>query len=544
PATGVLVALLALAGEGVDVLALRRIAARHPEGIGPVGAGERRLAVATAAFQALTIAACVVIGWAFVPHGDSRFFAATFLIGTAINAGVVRPFHPASTDARLAIYALTLIGLAGHDMFWATPPMAMSPGQGLFLVGALMMALLTAAFMDHVARTHAARTRFEHDLLREKHRLALSQVALESQMDEIRRLAAVAENSNDSVSILDDDGNIRWVNRTFERLTGYALHEVLGKPLETTLYAATNPPETLAMLRAARSERHAVRAEVLVCHRDGREIWFDSARSPMTDAAGRPIGTLVVGREITEAKTREAELARAREAAEAAARARAQFLATMSHEIRTPMNGVIATAELLADTPLDPDQARYVATIVDSGHALLTIINDILDLSRLQSGQPVLNARAFELDDCLRAVVDLLRPEAARRGLELRLEIDGRAGRVVGDDGRLRQIVLNLVGNALKFTEAGHVAVGARTAPGSGGLCRIEIAVADTGIGIPPDRLDTVFDSFTQADGEIGRRYGGTGLGLTISRLIARQMGGDITATSRPGEGSRFVLTL
>jgi two-component system, sensor histidine kinase len=265
--------------------------------------------------------------------------------------------------------------------------------------------------------------------------------------------------------------------------------------------------------------------------------------SPVLGPDGRPEVFISVERDITEAKAHAAALSEARLAAEAAALAKSQFLAAMSHEIRTPMNGVIGMAELLEDTSLEPIQRHYVATIIESGRALVTIINDVLDLSKLQAEKTDLLADPFSVNACVARAVDLLQPSALKKGITLSAELAPDLAFSIGDAGRLRQILLNLLGNAVKFTTKGgvKVTVGHQR---QGRFDQIDLRVADSGIGIAADRLGQVFDDFVQADGSIAQHFGGTGLGLTISRLLAQRMGGDISVASAPGEGSVFTLNL
>ena len=261
-----------------------------------------------------------------------------------------------------------------------------------------------------------------------------------------------------------------------------------------------------------------------------------------------PEGDLVsLAVDITDTIRRERDLERARDAAEAAARAKSAFLANMSHEIRTPMNGVVAMADLLRETALTDEQATYADTIRNSGEALLVIINDILDYSKIDARKLVLHPESFDLRQTILEIFQLMRPGLEGKALELRLEHDPQVpGTVIGDRGRIRQILTNLIGNAVKFTQAGHVTVAVRAAPPPHpkGRMPIRVTVEDTGIGIAPEMQKHVFGEFNQVESEATRRFDGTGLGLAITQRLVSLMEGEIWLTSEPGRGSVFGFAM
>ena len=331
------------------------------------------------------------------------------------------------------------------------------------------------------------------------------------------------------------------MNEAILERSGWSREELLGRPWQLFL-ADANPPGLAERISAA-TRAGGFQGDLLNVTRSGEVFWV-ALRTSILRRDGAIAGFVSISRDIGDRKRAEAELTAARDAAEAASRAKTEFLANISHEIRTPMNAVIGMAGLLLDTALTPEQRDYVETIRTSGDTLLTLLNDVLDFSKMESERLELESRPFSLRDAVEDSFDLVAPSAAGKGLDLAYRVDPSVpAMLLGDVTRVRQVLLNLLSNAVKFTQSGEVLLRASARREGARAHRIEIVVRDTGIGIPKARLDRLFRSFSQIDPSTTRQFGGTGLGLAICKRLAEKMGGGISAEST-GRGSTFRVTL
>lgn len=299
------------------------------------------------------------------------------------------------------------------------------------------------------------------------------------------------------------------------------------------------------VIQSLSKDKSQAMAKMRAVTHDGRIRWSHSTAKLVRDPSGRPISVWAFVRDIHHEQKQEKALEEAKDNAIAASKAKSEFLANMSHEIRTPMNGILGMAELLGNTTIDSRQKEFVDVINNSASALLTIINDILDFSKIEAGALELDPVPFDLKSAVNDVTSLLVSKAQEKGLELVINYPAvMPSRFIGDGGRIRQVVTNLIGNAIKFTKDGHITVTVSVSEPRDGLACIRMDISDTGIGIPADKLNHIFDKFTQADGSTTRVYGGTGLGLAITKSIVEMMDGRISVTSEIGHGSQFSIQI
>lgn len=346
------------------------------------------------------------------------------------------------------------------------------------------------------------------------------------------------------VTISDIQGRFTYVNGKFTEISQYSSAEVLGQS-ESIVNSGYHPRSFFKEMRDTLQAGKVWRGEICNRKKDGSLYWVEATLVPFLDAEGRPCQYLGIYTDITGRKQVETELTEARDHALEAARLKSEFLATMSHEIRTSMNAIMGMAELLQDTVLSAEQRDCIGTLRQSGENLLRIINDILDFSKIEAGKLRIEREDFRLLEVIESVLDALTPSARQKRISLMSYVAPEIPPALqGDPGRIRQVLINLVGNAVKFTAQGSVTVRAALELGDDTQSTVHISVADTGMGIPAQVVKKLFQPFTQADGSTTRKYGGTGLGLSICKNLVNMMGGEIGVDSEPGKGSTFWFTI
>ena len=410
----------------------------------------------------------------------------------------------------------------------------------LLLLAAQMRRVRAAKRSAEAARAEAERSK--EDAEAAKQEAERGRRAAEALSEERRLLDTLIDNMPDYIYVKDAGSRFVVANRAVAELMGVKNPaDLLGKtdfdyfPKElATAFFSDEQAIVQSGQPLVNQEERAVDAQ-------GNAKWTSTSKVPWRDKSGEVIGIMGIGRDITRRRNAEEELKQAKEAAEAANQAKSEFLATMSHEIRTPMNGIIGMTELVLDTELNSEQREHLGLVRLSAESLLSIINDILDFSKIEAGKLELELIPFDLREGLGETMKALSCRAHQKGLELIYEIQPDVPEaLMGDPGRIRQILVNLVGNAIKFTERGEIFVSVEEQSHAEGASVLHFSVRDSGIGVPREKQKTIFEAFSQADGSMTRKYGGTGLGLSISKKLVELMGGRIWMESEPDQGSTF----
>ena len=366
--------------------------------------------------------------------------------------------------------------------------------------------------------------------------------ALRSSEEMFRQLA---ENIREVFWIMPpEEDEVPYVSPAFEQVWGRSRESLYKDPFSWVESIHPDDRERARLLLTRQVQGEPVLREYRIRTPEGLEKWIRDRAFPVRDQSDKVIRIVGIAEEITEQKRYETELIQAREAADVANQAKSEFLANMSHEIRTPMNGIIGMTELALDTALESTQREYLNAVKYSADALMRVINDILDFSKIEAGKLDLDPVEFSLRDCIGHAMKTLSVQAHEKDLELACSVPpGLVDVMVGDSVRLQQVVLNLLGNAIKFTDRGEVVLSVRLEASEVDSITLHFAITDTGIGIPAEKQKVIFEPFTQADTSTTRKYGGTGLGLAITLRLIEMMGGRIWVESEPGKGSTFHFT-
>ncbi|HKR63814.1 MAG TPA: response regulator, partial [Thermoanaerobaculia bacterium] len=367
---------------------------------------------------------------------------------------------------------------------------------------------------------------------------------LRDMSEERKSYRHIIEHANEIIYRTDYRGTFTYVNPASERITGYEEHELIGRHFVELIDPDYRESATHFYLHQFRTREASTYFEFPMITKSGARIWMGQNVLTVSDG-DRVLGYEAIARDITQRKGVEEELARARDAALQSVRAKSEFLANVSHELRTPLNGVLGMTGLLVGTPLTPEQREYADVIRSSGESLLTIVNDVLDLSRIEAGKLPIAPIDFDLDDLVESVLEQFAARAAAKRIKFRSQIAPDVVRALhGDSHRIRQVLLNLVGNAVKFTDRGEVALTVMQPEVKETHVTVRFLVTDTGIGIPAAAQPRLFTPFTQADGSTTRKYGGSGLGLAVSKQLVEAMSGEIGVISVESEGSTFWFEL
>lgn len=363
--------------------------------------------------------------------------------------------------------------------------------------------------------------------------------------DDLETLSLVVSRASNAILIMDSAGLIEWTNDAFSNLSGYASAEAVGHKLSDLVFGPSTDAETRKAISRTLNTGEELTTDVLQYRHDGTTLWVECKLIPVNDDVGRLSRWIVIESDVTRRRQTEEALLVAKKSAEANSRSKSEFLANMSHEIRTPLNAILGMTELALTTDLSREQRDYLQTVQTSADALLELLNDVLDISKIEAGKMEIDEVEFNLAEIIRETTKALAVRAHEKGLELAVHMPMTLPQELrGDPTRIRQILFNLIGNAIKFTETGEVVIDVEEQWQTDSEVCMHFSVKDTGVGIPKDRLNKIFEAFTQVDSSMARRFGGSGLGLTITSQLVRLMNGKLWVQSSEGKGSTFHFTL